>query len=150
MKIVMGSDHAGFDLKNHLAEHLRSQGHEVIDVGAHSTESVDYPTYGAKAARTVASGEADRAILVCGTGQGIGMAANKVPGVRCAIVSDPYSARLSREHNDANALAIGARVVGAGVAEDIIDIWTTTEFLGGRHGRRVTMLAELDSIEPGE
>ncbi|WP_075890328.1 ribose 5-phosphate isomerase B [Actinomyces provencensis] len=150
MRIVMGSDHAGFELKNHLAEHLRSQGHEVIDVGAHSTESVDYPTYGAKAARTVANGEADRAILVCGTGQGIGMAANKVPGVRCAIVSDPYSAKLSREHNDANSLAIGARVIGAGVAEDIVDIWTTTEFLGGRHGRRVTMLAELDSVEPGE
>ncbi|MDN5962982.1 MAG: ribose 5-phosphate isomerase B [Actinomyces sp.] len=145
MKIVMGSDHAGVVLKDHLAEHLREAGHEVVDVGTHGTSSVDYPTYGETAARMVAAGDADRAVLVCGTGQGIGMAANKVPGIRCAIVSEPFSAKLSREHNDANALAIGARVVGEGVAEDIVDTWIATEFLGGRHGRRVSMLDDIDA-----
>lgn len=144
MKIAMGCDHAGLDLKEHLAAHLREEGHEIIDVGTHTTDSVDYPVFGESAARAVANGEAERAVLVCGTGQGIGMAANKVPGIRCAIVSDPFSARLSREHNDANALAIGARVVGEGVAQDIVDTWMATSFLGGRHQRRVDELSEID------
>ncbi|MCI1691126.1 MAG: ribose 5-phosphate isomerase B [Actinomyces sp.] len=143
MRIAMGSDHAGFELKEHLARRLRDQGHEVIDVGTHSTQSCDYPVFGEAAARKVASGEADRAVLVCGTGQGIGMSANKVAGVRCAIVSEAFSARLSREHNDANALAIGARVVGPGVAEEIVDVWLATDFLGGRHARRV---AQIDRV----
>lgn len=140
MRIAMGSDHAGFELKEHLKTYLQEKGHEVTDVGTHSTASVDYPVYGAAAARLVTSGQADRAIVVCGTGIGIGMAASKVPGIRCAIVSESYSARMSRLHNDANVLAVGGRVIGFGVAEDIVDIWVNTEFEGGRHARRVAMI----------
>ncbi|MDK9294601.1 ribose 5-phosphate isomerase B [Propionibacterium freudenreichii] len=147
MRIAMGSDHAGFELKEHLKGYLQDKGHDVIDVGTHSTESVDYPVYGAGAARKVAAGEADRAIVVCGTGLGIGMAAGKVPGIRCAIVSEVYSAQMSRLHNDANALALGARVIGTGVAEEIVDVWTTTDFLGGRHGRRVDMIEDPPALD---
>jgi ribose 5-phosphate isomerase B len=143
MKIAMGSDHAGFELKEHLAQKLRSEGYDIIDVGTHSTESCDYPIFGEAAARKVATGEADRAIVICGTGQGIGISANKVAGVRCAIVSEAFSARLSRLHNNANALALGARVIGTDVAEDIVDTWLHTEFLGGRHARRVNEIMEI-------
>ncbi|MCI2179235.1 MAG: ribose 5-phosphate isomerase B [Ancrocorticia sp.] len=143
MKIAMGSDHAGFELKKHLAQKLRSEGYDIIDVGTHSTESCDYPIFGEAAARKVATGEADRAIVICGTGQGIGISANKVAGVRCAIVSEAFSARLSRLHNNANALALGARVIGTDVAEDIVDTWLHTEFLGGRHARRVNEIMEI-------
>lgn len=145
MKIIMASDHAGLALKQELAAHLRQQGLDVEDIGTHTPDSVDYPVFGERAARAVARGEGDRAILVCGTGQGIGMAANKVPGVRCAIVSDTFSARMSREHNDANALALGARVVGTGLAEEIVDVWISTEFLAGRHARRVDLLDAIDA-----
>ncbi|MGO3796240.1 MAG: ribose 5-phosphate isomerase B [Pauljensenia sp.] len=146
MKIIMASDHAGLALKQELAAHLRQQGLDVEDIGTHTPDSVDYPVFGERAARAVARGEGDRAILVCGTGQGIGMAANKVPGVRCAIVSDTFSARMSREHNDANALALGARVVGTGLAEEIVDVWISTEFLAGRHARRVGLLDGIDAV----
>lgn len=149
MRIVVASDHAGLELKQQLAEHLRARGVEVVDVGTHTTASVDYPVYGERAARVVARGEADRAVLVCGTGQGIGMSANKVAGVRCAIVSDTYSARMSREHNDANALALGARVVGVGLAQDIVDVWLDTDFLGGRHARRVDLLDAICAAGAG-
>lgn len=145
MRIIVASDHAGLELKNGLARYIRQLGHDVKDVGTNTSESVDYPAFGERAARELARGVADRAILVCGTGQGIGMAANKVPGVRCAIVSDTYSARMSREHNDANAIALGARVVGEGLAEEIVGIWLCTDFLGGRHERRVRMLDAIDA-----
>lgn len=146
MRIAMGSDHAGFELKEHLKEYLTGKGHEIIDVGTHSTESVDYPEYGAAAARKVTAGDAERAIVICGTGMGIGMAAGKVPGIRCAMVSEVFSARLSREHNNANALSLGARVIGYGTAEDIVDVWTTTNFLGGRHERRVNKIENAPEI----
>jgi ribose 5-phosphate isomerase B len=147
LRIIVASDHAGLELKNGLAGYIRQLGHDVEDVGTHTSESVDYPTFGERAARELARGVADRAILVCGTGQGIGMAANKVPGVRCAIVSDTYSARMSREHNDANAIALGARVVGEGLAEEIVGTWLSTDFLGGRHERRVRMIDAIDAID---
>ena len=133
MRIAMGSDHAGFDLKEHLKEYLQGKGHEVIDVGTHSTESVDYPIYGAAAARKVADGEA--------------ATANKVHGIRCAITSDVYAARMSRAHNDANALALGGRVVADGLAEEIVDVWLATDFEGGRHARRV---GEITALEDGQ
>ena len=140
MRIAFGADHAGFDLKERLVEHVRSRGHEAIDVGTHGPASVDYPTFGRRAARKVLDGEADRAVLVCGTGIGIGMSAGKLPGIRCAMVSEPYSASLARRHNDANALAIGSRVLGPGLAEMIVDEFLDTEFEGGRHARRVGMI----------
>ncbi|MFT8394733.1 ribose 5-phosphate isomerase B [Propionibacterium sp.] len=150
MRIAMGSDHAGFELKEILKEHVAQLGHDVIDVGTHSRESTDYPTYGAAAARKVVAGEAAVAILVCGTGIGIGIAANKVPGVRCAIVSDVYSAHMARSHNEANAIALGGRVVGPGLAEDIVDSYLNAEFAGGRHAERVAMLNDLDAARAEE
>ncbi|SER85914.1 ribose 5-phosphate isomerase B [Propionibacterium cyclohexanicum] len=150
MRIVLGSDHAGFELKEHLVEYVRSLGHEVLDVGTHSPQRTDYPIYGAAAARKVASGDADLAILVCGTGIGIGIAANKVRGVRCAIVSDVYSASMARSHNEANALALGGRVIGTGLAEAIVDAWLGATFAGGRHARRVAQLNELEAQEAPE
>ncbi|MFZ2625626.1 MAG: ribose 5-phosphate isomerase B [Propionibacterium sp.] len=145
MRIVFGSDHAGLELKEDLIGHVRGLGHETLDVGTHSPESTDYPIYGAAAARKVVSGEADLAIVVCGTGIGIGIAANKVAGIRCAIVSDEFSARMARTHNNANALALGARVIGAGLAESIVDAWLGAEFEGGRHARRVGQLAQIEA-----
>ncbi|WGU90184.1 ribose 5-phosphate isomerase B [Propionibacterium freudenreichii] len=147
MRIAMGSDHAGFELKEHLKGYLQDKGHEVIDVGTHSTESVDYPIYGAAAARKVADGEAVTAMVVCGTGVGIGIAANKVHGIRCAITSDVYTARMSRAHNNANALALGGRVIADGLAEEIVDVWLATDFEGGRHARRVN---EITALEDGQ
>ncbi len=146
MRIAVGSDHAGFELKEHLADHVRGLGHDVIDVGTHSLDSTDYPIYGAAAARKVTGGEADLALLVCGTGIGIGIAANKVHGIRCAIVSDVFSAQMARIHNNANALALGSRVVGPGLAEAIVDAWLGAEFAGGRHARRVAQLDDLDDL----
>lgn len=147
MRIAMGSDHAGFDLKEHLKKYLQDKGHEVIDMGTHSTESVDYPIYGEAAARKVANGEAETAIVACGTGVGIGISANKVHGIRCAITSDVYTARMSRAHNNANALALGGRVVADGLAEEIVDIWLATDFEGGRHARRVNEITEIENGE---
>lgn len=138
MKIAIGADHAGFDLKAHLAKRLRSQGHEVDDAGTDSsTQSVDYPDFAAKVASAVASGEAERGVLVCGTGIGIAIAANKYVGIRAATSNDLYTARMARAHNDANVIALGARVVGTGVAEEIVDLFLTTPFEAGRHSRRV-------------
>ena len=145
MKIALGNDHAAFELKQYLAEKITEAGHEVIDLGVNSTDSVDYPVYGAAAAREVAEGRADRAVLICGSGVGIGISANKVPGIRCVICSEPYSAEMSRRHNDANALAIGARVVGFDLAWMIVDTWLTAEFEGGRHERRVNLIKDLDA-----
>ncbi len=137
MHIVMGSDHAGLELKAAVASHLRNSGHEVDDLGAHDGTSVDYPDFGRAVALRVASGQAERGVLVCGTGQGMAMAANKIRGVRAAVVADAFSARMAMAHNDARVLCLGQRVVGAGVALEAVDAWLATDFEGGRHARRV-------------
>lgn len=144
MKVAIGCDHAGFDLKEVVEATLRRLGAEVLDLGTDSRESVDYPDYGEKVGRAVASGQADFGIVLCGTGIGISIAANKVPGVRAALCQDVYSARMSRAHNDANVLAMGARVVGPGLAEAIVEAWLTGAFEGGRHQTRVDKLNRLD------
>lgn len=144
MKIALASDHVGVGLKAIIAEQLSSLGHEFVDYGAYTTERTDYPLHGSTAAAAVASGECDRAILICGTGVGISISANKTKGVRCVVCSEPYSALLSRQHNDTNALAIGARVVGEDLAKMIVATWLEGEYEGGRHARRVAQLAALD------
>ena len=141
MKIAMGCDHGALELKNALAAHLRSLGHEVLDFGTHSLESCDYTDFAAAAARSVAKGESDRGIVLCTTGIGVSIAANKVKGIRCALLSDLMSARLTREHNDTNMMAMGAFVVGEALAKEIVDIWLTTEFSQGeRLARRIAKL----------
>ena len=147
MRIAIGADHAGFPLKQHLVETLRSLGHEVVDLGTDSTETVDYPPICAAVGRAVAGGEADRGIVLGGSGQGEQIAANKVHGVRAALCNDLYTARLSREHNDANVLSMGGRIVAAGLADEILTLWLTTDFQGGRHERRVAQLAEIEQTE---
>jgi ribose 5-phosphate isomerase B len=147
MKIAVGSDHAGVQLKDHLVARLRGQGHEVADLGTQGTASVDYPDFAAQVARAVAGGSAERGVLVCGTGQGMAMAANRVSGVRAAVVSDTFSARATRGHNDANVLCLGQRVVGYGVAEEIVDVFLATPFEGGRHAGRVAKVNALDRAE---
>lgn len=144
MKIAMGADHAGVELKHQLAEKLRADGYEVEDFGTHSTDSVDYPDFAATVARAVVDDEAELGVLVCGTGVGIGIAANKVDGARAATCNDLFTARMARAHNNANVLALGARVVGPGVAEEIVHIFVTTDFEGGRHGRRVGKIHDLE------
>lgn len=143
-RIAFGSDHAGYELKQHLIERLRAQGHEIIDNGTDSTSSVDYPAFCAAAARKVRDGVADVAIVLGGSGQGEQIAANKVRGVRAALCNCLYTARMAREHNDANVLSMGARVVGVGLAEEIVDLFLSTPFEGGRHQRRVDQLTELE------
>ena len=145
MRFVAGSDHAGLSLKQLLVAHLRAQGIEVEDVGTHEAASTDYPDWAAPVARAVAAGEADFGLLVCGTGQGMAMAANRVPGVRAAVVADTFSARATRAHNDANVLCLGQRVVGAGLAEDILDAFLATPYEGGRHAARVAKLSALET-----
>lgn len=140
MKIALASDHAGFELKNELVAYVATLGYETEDLGTHSLESVNYPTYGKLVGEAVASGRFDLGILVCGTGIGIGIAANKVPGIRCATCSEPYSAMLSRQHNDANILALGARVVGDGMAKLMVKSWLEAEFEGERHSLRINLL----------
>jgi ribose 5-phosphate isomerase B len=145
VKVSIGSDHAGYALKGIVAESLRAAGHEVTDVGAWSEESTDYPDYAAVVACAVAAGEAERGVLVCGTGVGMSLAANRVPGVRAAAVSEPVSARLSREHNDANVVCIGARIVGPEVAIDIVRTFLDSAFSGGeRHIRRIAKVTALE------
>jgi ribose 5-phosphate isomerase B len=148
MRIALASDHAGLDLRRLIADRLRALGHQILDCGCDSAESCDYPDFGEKAARAVSEGRADRAILVCGTGIGIAMAANKVPGVRAAVVHDRFTAQMSREHNDANALALGARVLGAEEAAALAEYWLTVPFAGGRHERRVRKIDALDGKRP--
>ena len=142
--IAIGCDHAGIDLKPHVIAVLEEMGLPYRDFGTNSHDSVDYPVYGELAARAVASGECDLGIIMCGTGVGIGIAANKVHGVRCVICSEPYSALMSREHNNANMLALGARVVGSEVAKLIVRTWLTASFNGDRHARRVNQIMTLD------
>lgn len=144
MKIAIGNDHAALELKNHLMDYLSKQGHEIVNFGTDSSESTDYPIYAARVAKAVVSGECERGILICGTGIGISISANKIKGVRCALCSEPCSAKATRSHNDANVLAMGARTVGTLVAEGIVDAFLTTPFDGGRHQRRIDMIAELE------
>ncbi|MEI2704286.1 MAG: ribose 5-phosphate isomerase B [Ilumatobacteraceae bacterium] len=143
-RIAIGSDHAGFDLKQHLVALLRAQGHQVDDQGTFSTDSVDYPPICAGVGRTVRDGQAEVGIVLGGSGQGEQLAANKVRGVRAALCNDLYTARLARAHNDANVLSMGGRVVGVGLAEEIVALFLATAFEGGRHARRVAQLAELE------
>ncbi|MDQ3979881.1 MAG: ribose 5-phosphate isomerase B [Actinomycetota bacterium] len=143
-RIAIGSDHAGYQLKEQLAEHLREQGHEVEDLGTHSEESVDYPDFGAAVARAVVGGKADYGVCVCGTGIGIGIAANKVKGARAAVVHDTTSARMARQHNNANVVCVGARLTGPQAASDAVDAFLAAEFEGGRHQRRIDEITELE------
>ena len=141
MRIALAADHAGFALKDEIAGWLRELGHEVEDLGTNSAESVDYPQFGTRLARTVATGAADRGIAVCGSGIGISIAVNREPACRCARVDDPVSAALAREHNDANVIALGARLIGADMARACVAAFLGTDFAGGRHQRRVDMLS---------
>ena len=145
MKIAIGCDHGGFDLKEDIVRFLTEKGYEVKDCGTYSKDSCDYPVFGEAAARAVAGGECERGIVICTTGIGISIAANKVRGIRCAHVCDPLTAEMTRRHNDANMLALGAGITGRNLAERCVEVFLTTEFEGGRHARRVAL---LDSIEP--
>ena len=144
MRIGIGNDHAAVELKNVIAKHLEDQGYEVVNFGTDTCESCNYPELGEAVANAVASGEVDRGITICGTGVGIGIAANKVEGIRCCICSEPYSALMARRHNDANMLALGARVVGTELAKMIVDAWMGAEFEGGRHQTRVELIAAIE------
>ena len=143
-KIVIGCDHAAYELKLKVIEHLKTQGIEVEDVGTNSTASCDYPDFADALCKKIMSGEFERGILICGTGIGMSMAANKHKGIRAACCSDTFSARLTREHNDANVLCFGARVVGEGLAYDLVDLFVSTDYEGGKHARRVAMVDALD------
>ena len=149
MKIAMGNDHAAVEMKQEIMAYLREKGYEVLNLGTDSSESCDYPLYGEKVGQAVASGEADLGIAICGTGIGISLAANKVPGIRAAVCSEPYSAKLSRMHNDTKVLCFGARVVGTELAKMIVDEWLSAEFLGGRHQRRVDMIMAIEKEAKG-
>ena len=145
MRVAIGSDHAGFPLKQHLVSTLEEMGHEVDDQGTDSEESVDYPPICAGVGRTVVDGNADRGIVLGGTGQGEQISANKVLGVRAALCHDLFTTRLSRQHNDANVLAMGARVVAPALADEIVELWLSTEFEGGRHAERLEQIAEIEA-----
>jgi len=148
-RIAIGSDHAGYTLKSHLVGVLEVAGHQVSDLGTHSTESCDYPPICAAVGRAVRDGKADLGIVLGGSGQGEQLAANKVRGVRAALCNDLYTARMARSHNNANVLSMGARVVGEGLAEEILTVFLSTEFEGGRHERRVAQLADIEAEEAG-
>ncbi|ETY72637.1 ribose 5-phosphate isomerase B [Lactiplantibacillus fabifermentans] len=146
-KIAIGSDHVGIELKPVIKDYLVELGYEVTDFGANSTERTDYPIYGKKVGEAVASGDYDLGIVICGTGVGISLAANKVAGIRAVVCSEPYSAQLSRQHNNTNVLAFGSRVVGAELAKMIVKAWLDASFLGGRHLRRVDELAAIEAAD---
>jgi ribose 5-phosphate isomerase B len=146
-RIAIGSDHAGFELKQHLADVLRGEGNDVLDLGTNSNESCDYPQFCAAVGRAVRDGQADLGIVLGGSGQGEQLAANKVHGVRAALCNELYTARMARAHNDANVLSIGARVVGVGLAEEIMATFLTTPFEGGRHARRVEQVMMIEAEE---
>ena len=148
--VALGADHAGFPLKEDLKAWLISRGYDVVDLGTHSAESVDYPDFAVGVGSAVTAGKADRGVLVCGTGIGMAIAANKVPGVRAAACSDAFTARMSREHNDANILALGARITARDTAIEILEIWLGAEFAGGRHVRRVEKIDALDHVREQE
>ena len=143
--IAIGSDHGGYLLKEELKKHLEQKGYEFIDFGTDSTASCDYPVYAEKVCRAIQSGECEKGILICGTGIGMSMCANKCKGIRAAVCGDHFSAEFTRRHNDANVLCMGARVIGPGVALQLADIFLTTEYEGGRHANRVSMMMELEN-----
>ena len=145
--IAIGSDHGGFELKQFVMKHLDELGLAYLDYGTYSADSCDYPVYGEAVARAVASGEAEKGIVICGTGIGISIAANKVKGIRAALCGDCYSAEFTRRHNDANILAMGARVTGSGLALKIVDTFLNTAFEGGRHAKRIALIAALEERE---
>jgi ribose 5-phosphate isomerase B len=147
VRIAIGADQGGYELKQPIAEYLIAEGHEVSDLGIHRLESVDYPDVAALVARAVAAGEAERGIIICGTGIGVSLAANKVRGIRAALCTDCYMARMAREHNDAQILCLGGRVLGIGSALDIVRVFLTSTFLGGRHARRVAKISALERKE---
>lgn len=144
MKIAIGNDHSAVEMKNEIKKYLEEKGYEVINYGTDSEESCDYPIYGEKVGYAVAKKEADLGILICGTGVGISLAANKVKGIRAVVCSEPYSAKLSRLHNNTNILAFGARVIGVELAKMIVDEWLNAEFEGGRHQRRVDLMMAIE------
>ena len=145
MKIAMGADHGGFSLKEIIKKHLVEAGHEVLDLGTHDTESCNYPVYAEKVAYAVADKDADLGVLICGTGIGMSIAANKVMGIRAAAVSDCFTAQATREHNDSNIICLGERIVGPGLAMRIVDTWLEASFQGGRHQTRVDMICDLEN-----
>jgi len=147
MRVALGSDHGGYELKGLILKHLEAQGLKVQDFGTYSADPVDYPKYGFSVGSAIIKGEADLGIVICGTGQGISMTANKISGIRAAVCSETFSARMAREHNNANVLSLGARVIGAGLALDIVDIFLKTEFLGGRHARRLNLISDIERGE---
>ena len=144
MKIGIGNDHAAVDMKNEIKAYLEEKGHEVVNFGTDSDASCHYPEYAKKVALAVTGGEGELGILICGTGVGISIAANKVEGIRAVVCSEPYSAKLSREHNNTNILAFGARVIGIETAKMIVDAWLDAEFMGGKHGTRVDMIMDIE------
>ena len=148
--IALGADHAGYSLKEALKGWLISHDYQVLDLGTHSPESVDYPDYAALVAESVADHKVERGVLICGTGIGMSIAANKVPGIRAALCADLYTARMSREHNDANVLVLGGRLMGADMAVDILRAWLETDFAGGRHARRVDKIADVEARHAGD
>ncbi len=149
MKIAVGADHAGFEYKDRIAQLLRDRGHDVLDFGTHDATPVDYPQYGYAVGEAVATGQAECGIVVCGSSLGIAMAANKVPGIRCAPVAEPYSAELARRHNDANVLALSERLTGWEMIERVLDVYLETPFDGGRHAYRVEQLFEFGDAQRG-
>lgn len=150
MKIGIGNDHTAVAMKKEIIAHLEARGVEVTDYGTYTEERCNYPEFGEKVARAVASGQEDLGILICGTGVGISLAANKVRGIRAVVCSEPYSAKLSRMHNNTNILAFGARVIGVELAKMIVDAWLDASFEGGRHAERVEMIADIERRERGE
>ena len=147
MKIAIGNDHTAVEMKNGIVAHLEAKGYEVVNFGTDATDRSDYPIYGKRVADAVASGECDLGVLICGTGIGISLTANKVKGIRAAVCSESYSAKMTRMHNNANIIAFGARVVGQATAEEIVDAFLTAEYEGGRHARRVDMITAVENGE---
>lgn len=145
MKIVIGNDHVALEMAREITAYLEEKGHHILHVGTYDTQRADYPVYGEKAARAVIGGEVDCGILICGTGVGISLAANKVKGIRAVVCSEPYTAMLSKQHNNTNILAFGARVVGIELAKMIVDSWLEATFEGGRHQNRIDLIAEIES-----
>lgn len=147
MKIGIGNDHSALELKAEIIEFLENNGHEIVDYGTNSPESCDYPIYGEKVAHAVADKEVDCGILICGTGLGISLAANKVKGIRAAVCSEPFTAKMAKEHNNCNILSFGARVVGAELAKMMVDAWLNAEFQGDRHQHRVDLIMDIENRE---
>lgn len=146
-RLAIGNDHVAVEMKNQIKAYLEEKGYEIVNVGTDSTERFNYPVSGYKVARMVASGEVDGGVLICGTGVGISLAANKVRGIRAVVCSEPYSARLSRQHNNSNIVAFGARVIGVETAKDIVDAWLGAEYEGGRHQTRIDMITEIEETQ---